>query len=205
MNVCVCGWYYEPQFMRFLRSVHKRGYPVTVVGNRPWAERNGAPYEYHVRENRGLEFGAYDYYLKHIWDGGDTLFMHDDINVKPIIQGHELVNPVFIFDKIAQFEDDIVFIFKSDQSRLKNIDMHGRAFFASEAFLKDLLATNNGFDWDENNDGHIQGPPPAYCHNYNWAITKLREYLWTKKLVGVKATVSYIPSFDYFVRGERRT
>jgi len=200
MNVCVCGWYYNPDFMRLLRQVHKK-HPVSVIGNQPWADRDGYPYNYHERENRGLEFGAYDYYLKTLWNGGDTLFMHDDMHIKPVIRGHNVVSPVVQFDDIAKFTDDVVFIFRNEQSRLRNVGIHGRVFFASDGFLTDLLQVNHGFDWDENNDGHIQGPAPDYCEQYNWAIQKLQHYIQVKKLTGLKVNTAYMPSIDYQRRG----
>ena len=64
MKICVCGWYYRESFLGLLGDLAKE-FSVTIIANRA-----GLPLkylgsvEYHVRENRGLEFGAYDKYIK---------------------------------------------------------------------------------------------------------------------------------------------
>ena len=67
MKICVVGWYlYEPFYLQ-LKKVHQN-YPVMVVSHQKDKSYYGLP---HVEiPNIGLEFGAYDYYLKNLWDDG---------------------------------------------------------------------------------------------------------------------------------------
>ena len=80
MDIVVCGWYYHKPFYLELLKI-KNKYPVTVVAHRS--------VDTHVLQtvevdNIGLEFGAYDYYLKRLWvEPIDVVFMHDDTNIKP--------------------------------------------------------------------------------------------------------------------------
>lgn len=129
MNICVVGWYlYEPLYLQ-LKMVSK-GYSAMVVSHRTDKEYYGLP---HVEiPNIGLEFGAYDYYLKNLWDASsDVLFMHDDI---------DLADTSF-FDTVAALKGsgtDQAFIFHDDQDAKNNQKFHGRAFYCSARFLQHM-------------------------------------------------------------------
>jgi hypothetical protein len=98
--------------------------------------------------NIGLEWGAYDYYLKHIWNKeSDVLFCHDDIKVE---------SPE-VFDEISKLKDDCVFIFKDEPDEIANkgrerIGIHGRAVFMKRKFVQEFL-DNGGFWYDQYNRG----------------------------------------------------
>src|SRR5574343_2002076 len=100
MKICVCGWNFNPEFMRQLELVHKK-YPVVVVSHRNRPIR--LPHVY--IPNVGLEWGAYNYYLKYIYDGkGKVLFTHDDNDVED----------VGVFDELAKCELDAGFVFRNE-------------------------------------------------------------------------------------------
>ena len=129
MNICVCGWYFRPEVYSAMSTVTKR-HPVTVIANQM------TPEAFHVagslrvisRENVGLEFGAYQHYLKNVWQGGDVLFMHDDI----------AVTDLSVFDRIAALDCDQAFLFTDEDNGRHNQNFHGRAFFCSEKFLRTM-------------------------------------------------------------------
>ena len=88
--------------------------------------------------NVGLEFGAYDFYLKNIWGGGDVLFLHDDTEFD-----FPAWNKVNILTQLF----DQVFIHENGRAELANGFAHGRAFFCSERFLR-RLKNDGGFWYD---------------------------------------------------------
>ena len=203
MKICVVGWYFDEDFLESLTEITEK-YPVTIVAHRDkLPERFKGVFDYHVTENKGLEYGAYDYYLKNLWDGDDVLFMHDDITIQPMIRNYELQSPLLVYDTIASFEEELVYIFKNYNDKKDCFDMHGRCMYASGSFLKDLKEKNGGFPVDENNDGHTFGPTPSYCKHYNWGVEELKKFWEVLKLEGCKVKSVIIPAMNYHIRGKK--
>jgi len=199
MKICICGWYFNEKFLDALKMLSDK-FPVTIVANRDeLPEKYVGCFDYHVRENRGLEYGAYDYFLTNIWDGDDVLFMHDDMELLPIMKNFEILGPEIIFETVSRFKEDLVYIFKNEASRKDCFDIHGRVMFASKRFLQKLRDCG-GFPWDKHNDGYILGKNPGYCEHYNWAVAQLKEF-W-EKLFDYKIESIIIPAFNYKVRGK---
>ena len=201
MNICVCGWYYLKPLYDILARV-KEKFPVYVIAHREDDLLNDF---YHLIEpNRGLEWGAYDTYLKHVWDGkSDVLFMHDDVRIRPVIQNYEIVAPEKIFSTIANFKQDQVYIFKSEKEAIDNYNIHGRALFCSAKFLHYLLE-HGGFWFDKDNTGHTQGPTPTTCMHFNEADYRFRDFLLTVNGDGglVVNQKIILPAFDCARRGK---
>jgi len=203
MKICVCGWYFEPEFLITLKDINKE-YPVTIIANRDrLPEEYKGVFNYHVRENRGLEYGAYDYYLKNVWEGEDVLFMHDDMKIRPIVKDYTVVGPEYLMGLISKIEMDLVYIFKNEREKQFCFGTHGRVMFAGGKFLKDLKEINDGFPWDKDNDGHTMGPTPGYCKHYNWGVLELKNYWEVRKLVGCRVESIVIPAFNYSIRGRK--
>lgn len=132
MKICVCGWYYEPRLMDVLREVNSR-YPVTIIAHKP-PEKSVVGLQVVETANVGLEFGAYDHYLKQYWDGENSvLFMHDDVDIVD----------ASAFDNLAAIAHDQAFVFRDEADGKANQNFHGRMFFCSEKFLKAILAVCN--------------------------------------------------------------
>lgn len=120
MKICVCGWYFNENFMRQLEEQKK--YPVVVVSHKRVPIR--LPHVY--RPNVGLEWGAYDHYLKRIYDGKDKVFFtHDDNEAEDI----------GVFDDLAKCDLDVGFVFRNQEEATWAFDRHGRAIVMSERFL----------------------------------------------------------------------
>ena len=190
MKICVLGWYYDKTFLKVLESIHHK-YPIHIVGHRPndysWLRCT-------VIDNVGLEFGGYDYYLKNIWDGNDSVFFtHDDT----------LVTDVSVFDKIATIDKDFSFIFYNSRESLSCMGAHGRAFYCSPRYLEfikvhkckcqyikeDGEEFHTGFYYDRTNlgnvqyDGHVIMDYTLLCEgdSYNRGIRHLHHSLRTLK------------------------
>jgi hypothetical protein len=167
MKICVCGWYYYPGFYRELKKV-KDLYSVYVVCNRESDEVNGL--QHTIRENVGLDWGAYNYYLKNVWDRrSPVLFMQDDSKV----------DGMYVFmqiEGIQKHEDkDVVFLFENGVEAARNSNAHGRAFYCTPRFLSAILE-DGSFPYDEGNCGFVargsykSEKPPEGCKHHNYGI-----------------------------------
>jgi hypothetical protein len=154
MKICVCGWYFNKVFYDTLEEVHPK-YPVHIVAHK---KLNGIGRAFPFTEipNVGLEWGAYDYYLKNIWDGvSNVLFTHDDTHVSDIDS----------FANIAGSDLDCGFVFRSVKEVESNAGTHGRAVFMSAKFLefcKNFICLckfskdkHSGFWYDGSNFGYL--------------------------------------------------
>ncbi len=143
MKICVLGWYYDSEFMQVLENIHHK-YPVQIVAHRP-NETTSLPIV--LIDNIGLEFGGYDYYVKNLWDGKDSVFFtHDDT----------LVVDIEVFDKIAQIDKDLSFLFYNKRESLSCMGAHGRSFFCSARFLQFVKTHKCKCDYakEDGDDGH---------------------------------------------------
>lgn len=203
MQICICGWYFNEPFLDLMEHITKT-YPVTIIANQDkLPEKYEGIFKYYVRENRGLEYGAYDYFLHNNWTGGDVLFMHDDIDILPVVKNYELIDPVLLFKSVSDFKQDVVYIFRHEHDRRESFDMHGRVMFASGRFLKQLKDFNGGFPWDRDNDGHTIGPTPSHCKHYNWAVEELKKFWKAQQFNGCVVEAVIIPAFAYQIRGRK--
>ena len=194
MNICVCGWFLLPELMAQLKKVSEKHdvYIVSHSQNKALLDTFGI--NYCIIPNVGLEFGAYDHYLKNIWDGkSDVLFMHDDVKISDIS----------FFDEISQTKYSQAYVFKSEHEAKCNQNMHGRGIFCSGKFLdltmqyqcrqcgqaNDRFDTHNpdtlllgcgphrGFWHDIRNLGHSKGKPPAGIRHFNDGIYHFETYV----------------------------
>lgn len=154
LSICICGWYFhEP----FLKRLHAFSYPVHIVAHR---EGNCCAWPNTLIPNEGLEFGAYDYYIKNIWDSSsNVLFMHDDSEIED-----------GALEKVQALDDcvDQAFIYTDGKEELQNDGGHGRVLYASKKFL-DTLLLNDGFWYDKGNTGQID-PESKSGAKHNMAI-----------------------------------
>ena len=183
MNICVVGWYYNQELYKILSEVNKK-HPVFIIDHRGSViETNGIRIT--RTENIGLEFGAYDVFLKNLWDhSSPVLFMHDDTRI---------LDPL-VFDEIAALDCDQAYIFRDYVEEIANGRRHGRAIFCSKRFLVFMLkyrceckeatgyqephnnvfiegiGPHRGFWFDRVNDSHTRGRVPVGMHHYNTAI-----------------------------------
>lgn len=160
MQICICGWYFYEDFYGTLNSL-RATIDIVIVANRP-GNAFGLPCI--LRENIGLEWGAYSYYLDNCWDGiSSVLFMHDDTKAD-----------ADFFLSIQNTTFDQAFIFR-DEFEYKRSYSHGRAFYASARFLK-VCRLYGGIYYDKGNRGFIAPgyswsvTPPEGCKDHNYAI-----------------------------------
>jgi hypothetical protein len=171
LQICVCGWYYYPEFYKSLLAI-KDKFNVVVIGNKN-GDVLGLPF--FLRDNAGLDWGAYSFFLDHHWDGkSNTLFIQDDAEAEEEF-----------FDEMSKITLDQAFIFR-DKKEFEENYSHGRAFFASGKFLKNLKE-DGGIWFDKGNKGFIakgtswSEKPPEGCKDHNAGI---REFTSKVKKIG---------------------
>ena len=182
MQICVVGFYGHESLCALLTTVV---YPVTVISHNKENDYGGLT-TINI-PNIGLEFGAYDYYIKNVWKSGSVLFMHDDMIIEDIV----------VFDKIFSLKCDVAYIFRDYAEHAANGGKHGRAIYCSGRFIdfiKDvecechwcwekedvhhnpgtilpaITSPHTGFWFDPNNEDHVAGKPPVGIRHYNSAI-----------------------------------
>ncbi|MFA5925768.1 MAG: hypothetical protein WC831_02445 [Parcubacteria group bacterium] len=170
-QICVCGWYYYPEFYKALLRV-KDKFSIIVIGNKE-GEVFNLPFV--LRNNIGLDWGAYSFFLDNKWDGkSNVLFMQDDSTVSD-----------GFFEEMSKISFDQAFIFRNQKEFEENYS-HGRAFFASGKFLKNLNE-DGGILFDEGNNGFIakgtswSEKPPKGCQDHNAGI---RDFTSKVKRIG---------------------
>jgi hypothetical protein len=191
MDICIVGWYFYDSCYSIMREINKT-HNVSIISHKfefDKLQSLGIPYV--TIENIGLEFGAYDYYLKNIWDKeSDVLFMHDDVEITDIQ----------VFDRIEKDMKskniDQSYIFTDIDEEKRNGGQHGRVIYMSAKLLNFMLnykfkteesidhvdthhnigtllkgtGEYSGFWYDPNNNGHTTGKPPIGVRHYNEMI-----------------------------------
>ena len=207
LNICVAGWYLDA-FDDWYASLYrvKDKYRVHVVANRESDYLATIDLPHTVRGNTGLEWGAYHYYLMRVWDGhGGVLFCHDDIEMLPVVVDGEIVEPEYVFDKIAESGVDAAYIFGSRHEDVENRGMHGRMIYMGEQFLR-RVREDGGFYHDHRNHGYTDGEDSHLrdeygCEGYNAGILAFDAQ--RKRIGGDVNRKMYIPAFSLAKRGVR--
>lgn len=171
MKICVVGWYFDQHFLKVLREI-SAVYPSWIISHKHEMELDPSWYsglKIMCVSNIGLEFGAYAFYLSHIWDErSSVLFTHDDTRVSDLE----------VFDRIADISHDCAYIFRDRAEERANGGKHGRAIFCSPAFLN-RLKTDGGFWYDKRNEGYIGAgmTRPYPDMDFNEGINRFHRYL----------------------------
>lgn len=189
-NICVVGWYLGDEQLDFLDNLSEVT-DVVMVSHKEDKKLSKRKFRVVYRPNIGLEFGAYDFYLKHMWDReSNVLFMHDDFEAEGV-KAQDFV------DKIEEITKGIdqAYIFRDALEEKHNGGKHGRAIYLSMKLLAFILnnyrSSNqssdhfdthnpdtvlkgcgpyNGFWYDPENRGHTTGKPPKGVRHYNIGI-----------------------------------
>jgi len=158
----------------------KEDHNIWIVANR-WDERLPAwDLNFTTRDNTGLEWGAYNHFLMKLWEGGNTLYCHDDLLLLPIMSSDdELLESSHVFSKFNGMEMDQAYIFQSRRDDVVNWGKHGRMVYMSDDFQQ-VIKDQGGFWFDERNNGYISGEnkhlrEKMKCFGYNAAINNFHD------------------------------
>jgi len=178
-------------------------YEITIIANKLWDVKIPEGIKVIERENIGLEWGAYDFYLQNVWDGEDVLFLHDDLRFRPVIKDYKFIEPIEIVRTIEKLEYDQVYFFNSTTKAEQNYYIHGRALKCSGRFLE-KLKEHGGFPYDKDNSTHTRGPTPKHCKHFNWADYEFADFIkqnLSKKPGWKVGSYLIIPALECATRG----
>ena len=187
MDLCIVGWYYVPTFYdTILDWTLKRRSAVVVTHREPTLP---LPCPSITEPNIGLEWGAYDAYLRKAWNGkSPVLFMHDDTIIEDsFFQKVE--------ERCATF--DVAFIFPDAEQARINGRAHGRCVYMSREALHRFKGI--GFWHDVDNTGDVQS---TACNNgIQHFLMDLRWLQDRRHLTPLVVGCVYVEGADFGYRG----
>jgi hypothetical protein len=162
MKIAVCGWYFNPNFIKTLED-SKYDWFFVCHKTPPEMEKD----HFVVISNTGLEFGAYAWYVANKWNGENTLLIHDDVE---IIKG--------ALDEISKLTSDQCYLFSSEDEAKANGCVHGRAIFCSSKLMEKMK--EDGMPWYDEGYKPLNVIPPTSADGPNYhnsGIQTFRAYL----------------------------
>lgn len=167
MKICICGWYYQEEFYNELK---KSKYDITIISNKSEVPESISKMFNNIviRKNIGLEFGAYNHYVKNNEVDDSILFLHDDT--------------LITIEQINQIEEscrclDQAYIFANYDEQKKNGGKHGRCIYMSAKFLNYLKTEHSGIPYDERNNGYNGTSKNPEGLDYNESINRYHRLL----------------------------
>ena len=247
MTIAVSGWYFNPELFEVFKKI-KEQFNITVLTYVERAE-DRKPRDYdidpaseQIRKHvipsgvthikipvGGLEFGAYDWYIKNVWNRkSPVLFMHDDIKIYDTNVFADIESRLKEIDQCYKFRDEI--------EEVANGRRHGRGISCSARFIRFMLdyvcdcahakdhehphypneepkvilngvGPHTGFFYDPYFYGEQLGVVPKHCRHYNEAVYHFdafagRCYRTDPPWPGYKTKVKiYFPKFNSGKRG----
>jgi hypothetical protein len=191
MKICVCGWYFDDNLYASLWRINQK-HPVFIVAHKDSEMLKSCDLPYEVIENTGLEWGAYNHYIKNVWDGDAVLFMHDDIRIKPVVVDYVISPGESVFNVLAKIEHDQAYVFQDRREDVLNYGQHGRMVFLSERLV--TLLHPYGLPSDTKNEYH-------YNHGTNAAYAAFIE-IQRKRPGWALLKKVYAPNLDFGYRGK---
>ena len=185
-KICVVGWYFFPELYKFLYKYHKDD--VYIIAHRYNKILDDLKLNYTITENIGLEFGAYDYYIKNIWDKkSNVLFMHDDTKI---------VNKK-IMNKVFKKCNTIDYSYILSDDRKKSQGKSYRCFYLSRKVIKLFIKEFNGIWYDRYNRGYIMAEKKIYEKRYTKKYIKESQGLGRQ----LKTTLLYLQDKYNLIKG----
>ena len=190
-KICIVGWYFNKKFLEYLsKDYFKETFIVAHRYNKILDDLN---FNYKVTKNIGLEFGAYNYYIKKVWDGeSNVLFMHDDVK---IIKEEFIMN---IYKVCSLYDHSYIWNIKKKKA-------HGRCLYLSKKTIKLFLKKNNGIWYDKKNEGFLEHNQPSSWHRKqcHLGIIKFHDDISSfVKIYNIKSKVIVNKDILLYRRGE---
>ncbi len=150
VKICIVGWHF---LKTMYKPLSKCQFDVHVVAHRHNDILDNFGFNYSVIKNVGLEYGAYDYYIKNIWDKkSDVIFMHDD---------GELKNNKAIDNIVNRYKHvDIGYVLGATCNVKRKTST--RCFYLSSTAISLFLKKFGGIGFDANDRGYTLGLKEIY-------------------------------------------
>ncbi len=155
-KICIVGWHFFPDFYKYLSKNYQK--ETFIVAHKYNKILDELKLNYKVIKNVGLEFGAYDWYIKNIWDKkSNVLFMHDDTKI-------EKGNPIkSIFRNSEKYDYSYVLSNNCRKTQTKS----NRCFILSKKIINLFLKEFDGIWYDKYNIGYTVRNEKIYDKRYN--------------------------------------
>ncbi len=165
-KICVVGWHY---FSDFYKKLSQSKSNIHVVAHRYNKILDKKHVNYSVIKNIGLEFGAYDWFIKNVWDGkSNVLFMHDDI----------IMSKKYDFKDIFSSCKGLDFVSFRNNKKLAG---GGRCMYMSGKMICLFINKFGGIWFDKEDRGYTYGKKVFYDDIY-----ADKDYFKNKDRIGVK-------------------
>ena len=142
IKICVVGWYY---LEKIYEQLSRSKFDIHIVAHCYNKILDKLKLKYTLIENIGLEYGAYDWYIKNIWSSknqDDVFFMHDDIEILDFDN--------FIYSNYCKIKKREI----SYEIFGKKGNMGQRFFYMSFKMIRIIKKENNGIWYDKENFGY---------------------------------------------------
>ncbi len=158
VKICLVGWHFSKTMYK---PLSKCQLDVHVVAHRYNDMLDNLGFNYSVIKNVGLEYGAYDYYIKNIWDKKSAvIFMHDDGKLKNNAM-NEIVNKCKSVD--------IGYILGATCNIKRKTST--RCFYLSSKAIKLFLNKFGGIGFDTNDRGYTLRVKEVYDKKLDTSYT----------------------------------
>jgi len=142
IKVCVVGWHFMSDFYKKLRKCHYDSHIVAHRYNKILDELN---FDYSIINNIGLEYGAYSWYIKNMWDGeSGVLFSHDDVFVTDPFVLNSMIDNCKKYDRVNI----------TGKNRAKKQRYSTRCVYLSGRLIKQYIKEFGGVWYDRYNKGY---------------------------------------------------
>jgi len=189
-QICVVGWHFLQSFYDSIDGMQKDIFIVAHKYNKILSN-----FQHSIIPNVGLEFGAYDWFLKNMWDEkSDIIFMHDDIEIK----NKDIFDD--IFNKCENC--DHAYIWTSLSQMEQNGYAHGRCFYLSKNCLDWIIKKYNGIWFDKENESNVSVANPLRGMHYNEGIRRFRKMIKRTSENGYIREHIIIPDIILYNRGK---
>jgi hypothetical protein len=150
-KICIVGWHF---FDKFYKKIEKSSVDTHIVAHRYNSILDRRNLNYSVVQNVGLEFGAYDWYIKNVWDKkSGVLFMHDDV----------FIEKTFDLNNFFKLCGDADYVMFRNGSKVSG---GGRCIYLSGKMISLLVKKYDGIWFDKNDRGYIWGEQGFYDEIY---------------------------------------
>ena len=194
-KICVVGWHF---FKDLYSKIEESFLNIYVVAHRYNKLLDDKKINYSVIKNVGLEFGAYDWYIKNVWDQkSSVLFSHDDMYIKKECNFESILLDCKNFDYVS---------FRNHAKTAGG----GRCFYLSNRMIDLFVKEFGGIWFDVHDRGYVYGEKILYDsiyeskNNYNKIGKKFK--LTIRHLIqkhNLKRKNIFSDKIELCVRGEK--
>ncbi len=142
VQICIVGWHF---FSDFYKKLSQSKYEVYIVAHRYNKILDKLNFNYSVTKNIGLEYGAYNWFVKNIWDReSNILLSHDDTSVSSTDVIDSMISKCKKYDRV----------YITGRTKAKKQKYSTRCIYLSKKIVKCYLKEFGKIWYDKHNKGY---------------------------------------------------